>query len=72
MFYNDHDPPHIHIEYQEYDATISIEDGIVNGEVPRRALKLVYEWLDLHRTELLANWELAQEHMPLNKVAPLK
>lgn len=72
MFYHDHEPPHIHIEYQDYDATITINDGIVNGEIPRRALKLVYEWLDLHQNELLADWELAQEHRPLKKIEPLK
>jgi hypothetical protein len=52
MFYNDHNPPHIHIEYQDYDATIDLEDGIVKGEMPRRALKLIYEWIDLHKEEL--------------------
>ena len=49
MFFNDHNPPHFHIEYQDYEAVISIEDGTVNGNMPRRALKLVFEWLDLHK-----------------------
>ena len=49
MFYNDHNPPHFHIEYQDYEATIDIESGLVKGEMPRRALRLVYEWLDIYR-----------------------
>ena len=41
MFYDDHVPPHFHIEYQEYEATVNIKDGLVKGEMPRRALRLV-------------------------------
>ena len=72
MFFNDHNPPHFHIEYQDYEAVISIEDGTVNGNMPRRALKLVFEWFDLHKDELLENWELAHTEKPLNKIEPLK
>jgi hypothetical protein len=55
MFYNDHHPPHIHVEYQEYEATVELENGIVKGEMPRSALKLIYEWIDIHIEELLVN-----------------
>lgn len=72
MFYNDHNPPHIHIEYQDYDATIDLEGGVVKGEMPRRALRLIYEWIDLHKEELLEVWELARRFKPLNKIEPLK
>ena len=72
MFFNDHNPPHFHVEYQDYEAVISIKDGIVNGNMPRRALKLVFEWLDLHKDELIENWELSHTERPLNKIEPLK
>lgn len=72
MFFKDHNPPHIHIEYQDYEAVIYIDSGLVKGEMPRRALNMVYEWLDLHKKELLENWELAQKQEPLYKVEPLK
>lgn len=72
MFYYDHNPPHIHVEYQDYDAVIDINDGIVKGEMPRRALKLVYEWLDMYSEELREDWELAQQGKPLNPIQPLK
>lgn len=42
---------------KEYQAIVTIEDGIVKGELPRRALNLVYEWLDLHKNELMGNWK---------------
>ena len=50
-------PPHFHVWYDDYQAEITIKEGIVRGEMPRRALRLVFEWLDLHRDELMENWE---------------
>ena len=47
-------------------------DGTVNGSMPRRALKLVFEWLDLHKDELMKNRELAHNEKPLHKIEPLK
>ena len=55
MYIDDHNPPHFHVWYEGYEATITIEDGIVTGTLPRRALKMVYEWLDLHFDELMEN-----------------
>jgi hypothetical protein len=72
MFFQDHNPPHFHVKYQNFEATINIEDGIVKGEIPRRAINLIYEWLDLHKDELLANWRLSEQRKPLNKIEPLK
>lgn len=72
MFFQDHNPPHFHIKYQDFEATISIEDGIVRGEIPRRALSLIYDWLDKHKEELIENWRLLEQRKPLNKIEPLK
>jgi len=71
MFYNEHNPPHFHVEYQEYTAIISIENGIVKGEMPRKQLNLIFKWLDLHKAELLENWELSLSRQQLNKINPL-
>ena len=46
--------------------------GVVKGEMPGRALKMILERLDLHREELLQNWYNAQNGIPLNKIEPLK
>lgn len=72
MFFDDHNPPHFHISYQEYDAAINIEDGTVRGEMPRRALKLAFDWLDLHKDELMENWILIKESGEFKKIEPLK
>lgn len=72
MFYKDHAPPHFHAIYSEYEITVEIDSGVINGRFPKRALKLVLEWLELHKDELLENWRLAEEKKPLNKIAPLE
>ena len=71
MFFNEHSPPHFHVEYQDYTAIIIIEDGTVKGEMPRKQLNLIFEWLDIHKTELLKNWELSIARQPLLKIKPL-
>jgi len=72
MFGSDHNPPHIHIRYGDYEATITIQKEVVKGEMPMRVLKLVLTWIDLHRDELLVNWENTQKGLELNKIEPLK
>ena len=70
--YNDHMPPHFHAWYGEYRCIVNIKDGVVKGEMPGRALRMILEWLDDHRPELMENWELAQNGSPLRKIEPLK
>ena len=71
MNFSDHQPPHFHAWYGEYKAIVNIKDGIVKGEMPGRALRMILEWLDDHRDELMANWEKAQKGEPLDKIEPL-
>ena len=71
MFFNDHNPPHFHVEYQDFEAIIEIESGVVKGAIPRRALKLIFEWMDLHKEELLENWKKIEERKSLEKIEPL-
>lgn len=72
IFPREHPPAHFHAVYGEYTITVEIEGGIVHGDFPKRALRLVLEWLDLHRDELLADWELVQSGRPARKIAPLE
>jgi hypothetical protein len=51
---------------------VTINDGIVKGEMPQRALKMIFDWMELHRNELLEDWELAQKGEALRKIDPLK
>ncbi len=72
MFHREHGPPHFHANYGDYEITVNILTGVVTGRFPRRALRHVLEWYDLHQRELLENWELAQQRLPLNKILPLE
>ncbi len=72
MFYRDHGPAHFHAIYGEYEITVGIEDGVVKGEFPRRALRHVVEWYELHKTELAENWQRAKDRKPLQPIPPLE
>lgn len=72
MNYRDHAPPHFHVWYGEYKAIISIKEKTVKGEMPKRALKMIFEWLEVHKEDLLKDWELAQKGDTLNYIEPLK
>ena len=69
MYFNEHNPPHFHVKYADFNA---IEDGIVTGSLPRRALNLVYDWLDLHKDELMENWRRLENCESFLKIDPLK
>jgi hypothetical protein len=73
MFFNDHNPPHFHATYSEYSAQINIDTGdVINGELPARAHKLVREWVELHRVELVKNYyESQKEGGIISKIEPL-
>ena len=73
MFYNDHHPPHFHVEYGEFKAEISIETlDILAGDIPRRSFTMVLEWAVLHRKELLEDWELCRNKLQPKKIDPLE
>jgi hypothetical protein len=72
MFPREHPPPHFHAVYGEYQITVEIQTGVVHGMFPKRALRHVLEWLDLHRGELLEDWGLIQAGRPAKKIDPLE
>jgi len=76
IFYKDnkqHSVPHIHANYQEYSAVLSIPEGdILAGDIPAKKLKLVRAWIEIHQEDLLANWELAVNGKPVFTIEPLR
>ncbi len=72
MFYREHAPPHFHAHYGDYEITVEIQSGVINGRFPKRALGAVMEWMDLHRAELMEDWNLAVSEKPLNPIQPLE
>lgn len=70
--YNGHVPPHFHAEYNGNKILVDIINGtVLKGYFPKRQLKLVLAWAEIHRDELMQNWELARGHQPLYRIAPL-
>ena len=72
MYWNDHNPPHFHAKYGEFEVLLSLDGKILDGKLPNRALSLTLEWLALHRSELAENWERARRRESLNNIAPLE
>lgn len=68
----DHNPPHFHAEYQNDKVTIEIENGKVKGEMSERALRLILEWLSIHRDEIKQAWNKAANGDDPGIIEPLK
>jgi hypothetical protein len=73
MYYSEHNPPHFHVRYNQYQASISIKDlALQEGKLPPKVFGLVMEWASIHQDELLKNWALAQEMQELKSIDPLE
>ncbi len=72
LYFRDHFPPHLHAFYGEFSAEIAIRDTtVLSGVLPRRAMSLVREWTDLHRAQLLAEWDKAWSGVHPDRIDPL-
>ena len=72
LYYEDHPPPHIHARYGEHQAKVSIVSGeIIDGSLPRRAARLVGEWVSEHTDELGVCWEKATHGSEPGTIEPL-
>jgi hypothetical protein len=75
MYYGpkEHGPPHIHAIYNDFEAVFKIDDGEISvGELPARQARMVQAWIEIHRDELNANWELCQSGEPPFRIEPLR
>jgi len=73
MYWNDHNPPHFHATYGDFEILIRITDlSIYSGSLPSRAFGLIMEWASLHQNELMENWVLLKEKRSVKKIEPLK
>lgn len=72
MYFYDHNPPHFHVKYNDFRATITIKDLNINeGYLPKKVHMLVIEWAIEKRTELLKNWNSIRDTGAFEKIEPL-
>ena len=72
MYYREHGVAHFHATYGGETVVVAIETGeVIAGSVSARALRLVQEWAELHREQLMQNWDRAREQAPLERIDPL-
>jgi hypothetical protein len=72
MYFNDHNPPHFHVRYENFRALVGIDPlELREGELPPRVLGLVIEWAEMHQAELKGNWTTLAEKGIFNKIDPL-
>ena len=72
MYFNEHNPPHFHAEYNEFRASISINNlGLIEGKLPSKVMSLVVDWAQDHQEELQENWNSIKETGNYHKIDPL-
>ena len=68
-----HKKPHIHVKYQDQEVVVAIPDGeILGGSIPNSKMKLLQAWIELHKDELVANWQIAVSGEQPYKIEPLR
>ena len=73
MYWGEHGVPHFHAVYGGYAASFAIETlEMLAGQMPPRAISLIREWAEMHKKELMENWERAKKHQELKKIPPLE
>jgi hypothetical protein len=73
MFYNEHNPPHFHAEYQGAEGLFNFDGEMMQGNIRSRiALNLIKEWAMLRRKDLDQNWINIVKKAVINKIEPLE
>ena len=73
IYYSDHNPPHLHVSYGDKEMMVGIRTGgILKGGFPKRLKNAIEEWRLLHKDELLAAWNDAQQLRVIRKIKPLE
>lgn len=71
MYFGGHNPPHFHARYSGYGARVAFDGTLLDGDMSRRAKRLIRAGAGLHRRELELCWERAVRHEPPGTIEPL-
>jgi hypothetical protein len=73
MFYQEHEPPHYHAEYQGQRAVFDFRGRVLAGRIrSRTARRLIRQWAIRHGDDLARNWAKLKAGLPLDRIAPLE
>ncbi len=73
MYFDDHGPPHLHARAAGRSAKAEIDTlEVLASDLPRRELRLVLAWAEMHAAELGDNWRRAREGAALSEIEPLR
>lgn len=73
MFFDDHGYPHFHARHAEGEAKVRIDNlEVIDSNLPRRQLRFVLAWAELHQEELAENWQRARAGETLKEIEPLR
>lgn len=67
-----HNLPHIHAEYSGEKAVVALDGTILKGSLPRAKMKLLDAWMEIHRDDLEADWQLLSNGEPSFRIDPLR
>lgn len=73
MYFDDHGPPHFHVRAAVHGAKVRIDTlEVLVSDLPRRELRLMLAWAEMHAAELDENWHRAREGATLQEIEPLR
>lgn len=67
-----HNLPHIHAEYSDDEVVVALDGTVLEGGIPRNKMKLLLAWMEIHKDELAANWELLSNGEQFFRITPLQ
>ena len=67
-----HNTPHFHAFYGEYEAVFGLDGEMIAGSFPNRQSAYVKAWTLLHEDDLAANWKLAVNGEETFRIDPLR
>ena len=67
-----HHLPHIHAEYSGYEAVVSLDGEVIEGSLPKNKMKMLEVWMDIHKEELEADWNIITAGEKVFRIDPLK
>lgn len=67
-----HKLPHVHAMFSGDEIVVSLEGEILEGSIPKSKLKLLLAWMEIHKDELRANWDLLSAGEQSFRIDPLR